>query len=305
MLDDIKKLGLELTTIAERKPCDSTFIKWNVKDYIRDISKHDFAILPKNGHYKSDNKDITAYLSGIPVAKTIDDVKRLINPLERKKAMKKDLSHYDAKYMAEQYVKVVDSIKLKSVIYTAICGGYERHRDDIIVFTENGMDKFTDPVMNAKIYKVLPHRYFDVEYSIWMDGTIYPLTTKHEYVKLLGDADIAVFRHPWRKCLYDEAGPASERVPHNQKAVITEQMKRYKHEGMPKDFGMGECGMLIRRHNAVTEEFNEKWWAEICRFSRRDQLSFPYVWWKMKDRIKIQFLDGNVRNHKLFDYRKR
>jgi hypothetical protein len=31
---------------------------------------------------------------------------------------------------------------------------------------------------------------------------------------------------------------------------------------------------------------NEKWWAEICRGSSRDQISFPYVY-----RDKVNYLD--------------
>ncbi len=29
----------------------------------------------------------------------------------------------------------------------------------------------------------------------------------------------------------------------------------------------------MRRNNARTQAFNEAWWADYCRFSRRDQLS--------------------------------
>jgi len=34
--------------------------------------------------------------------------------------------------------------------------------------------------------------------------------------------------------------------------------------------------MIIRRHTKKIEQFNNAWWAEYCRFSVRDQLSFMY-----------------------------
>jgi hypothetical protein len=32
---------------------------------------------------------------------------------------------------------------------------------------------------------------------------------------------------------------------------------------------------LVRRHSKEMAKFNEAWWAEMCRWSYRDQVSFP------------------------------
>jgi len=40
----------------------------------------------------------------------------------------------------------------------------------------------------------------------------------------------------------------------------------------------GVTGVLIRKHTDRVKRLNERWWAEICRGSLRDQISFPFVW---------------------------
>ena len=49
------------------------------------------------------------------------------------------------------------------------------------------------------------------------------------------------------------------------------------------------------------ERFNNAWWSEICRWSSRDQLSFPYVLSKFP-KLKINVIEGNARNHPYFKY---
>lgn len=306
LLKEIKKQGLKLKVITQCPVGAGKFVKWDIKTYIKEISKCDFAILPTNGKLKSDNKTITALLSGIPVAKTAKDIKYLMNPKNRRKEMektKKILPSYSSKLRTRQYLRLIDRIrKTKPIIYTSVKGGYESKRYDIKSFADDPTDKFKQPVMNAKIYKVLPHKFFDAECSIWVDGNVYPTADAKTILKMLGDADIAVFSHPYRKCVYKEAPEARKRVAEENKALIDEQIDNYHKEGMPHDFGLWECGMILRRHNAATEEFGLRWWAEICRYSERDQLSFPYVLWKMADRIKLKTLKDNVRSHKYFRY---
>lgn len=306
LLDEIKKQGLKLKVVSQLPVGVGEYVKWDVNTYIREISECDFAILPKNGNLKSDNKTITALLSGIPVAKDAEDIKRLINPDERRrdlKEAKKFLPSYSSELRTKQYLNLIEKIRAKKpVLYTAINGGYEKPRNDIKIYTDRPDDKFKQPVMNAKIYKVLPHKFFKTKYSVWIDGNIFPLVDAEKYIELLGDCDIAIFKHPYRKCIYEEAPEAQKRVSEENKGLIDSQMNDYRSEGMPENFGLYECGMIIRKHTKIVEEFNNRWWTEITRYSQRDQLSFPYVLWKMKGKIKVKIIDGNVRSHKYFNY---
>ena len=71
--------------------------------------------------------------------------------------------------------------------------------------TRKPCDKFVKPVMNAKIHKVLTHKYVDTPYIVWIDGSITLKQDPHELIKLLVDKDCAFFKHPGRDCVYSEA----------------------------------------------------------------------------------------------------
>ena len=166
------------------------------------------------------------------------------------------------------------------MIYTSIIGEIDKPREDIKVFT--AYNRFKEPRMNAKIYKVLSHLYDHDEYSIWIDGNAFLKQPMEEYIKLLGGSDIAVFRNPYRNCLYKEAEECS-RIGSDDSEVIRKQVERYRKAGFPEDDGLPWCGLIIRRHTDQIKRLNERWWAEICRGSLRDQISFPYVF---KDVVK-------------------
>lgn len=135
---------------------------------------------------------------------------------------------------------------------------------------------FADPRRNSRIQKLLIHQYTKAKISIWIDGNIRLLRTPEELVeKYLQDYDMAVFKHP-RNCLYEEAKVcALGRL--DDPELIIEQVKHYEEEGFAKQKGLGECHFIIRRMNEKTEAFDNAWWSEYCRFSRRDQISFMYA----------------------------
>ena len=160
------------------------------------------------------------------------------------------------------------------MIYTAITGGKDKPRDDIKCFSEE--DRFKDPTMNAKIYKVLSHLYDPDEYSVWVDGTVIPVVEIEKFIELLGDAEIAVFSHPNRDCIYDEADEC-KRLNLDSFERLTAHTDRYRGLNYPEHAGLGACYVIIRKHTERIKRLNEQWWAEICHGSRRDQISFPFV----------------------------
>ncbi len=137
-----------------------------------------------------------------------------------------------------------------------------------------------DPCRVAKRFKVLAHEYFPrAEFSLWVDGCVELLIpySLPELVRIfLKDADICVFRHPKRDCLYEEA-KAVLRQRLDTKERVHSQVQRYRTEGYPERAGLVEATVILRRHTARVKEFNEAWWQEIEEGSRRDQISFNYV----------------------------
>ena len=59
------------------------FVKWTLEGANVEIARHDIALNPRldQGHfaYKSDNKTITAWALGVPVARTVDELKTLLD----------------------------------------------------------------------------------------------------------------------------------------------------------------------------------------------------------------------------------
>ncbi len=161
-------------------------------------------------------------------------------------------------------------------------------------------DLFIDPNRNAKIHKVLAHQYFDVDYSLWIDGNIVlytPIDTLIE--EHLGEADICVFTHYGRQNVWQEAA-AIKKLNLDDPDIVDHQVELYKEQGLGE--GLFECPVILRRHNEACEAFNNAWWSEICRHSRRDQLSFPYA--VKQTGIKVSTFNDSLYGGKLVHKRR-
>lgn len=193
----------------------------------------------------------------------------------------------------------------KIVTYTAITGEKDEPRDDIKVFS--GFTKFKSEVLNAKIYKAMPHKFLDCDISIWVDGNIFPNVPPEQLVEeWLGDADIALFKHPHRESIQWEMKWIEFQFRNHKDAPALkdaeEQMEHYRQIKFPRKTGVFNCGFIIRRHTPLVNRFNEAWWSEITRWSERDQLSFPVIRREFPE-LKINGIVGNIRNHPYLIYK--
>ena len=183
------------------------------------------------------------------------------------------------------------------IIYTAIFGGYDdlkAHPDldgvRFVAFTDdanlepNGWEiryvpsNGLHPRDQAKEYKLFPHRFFDDDTTIWIDGSheiINPDFPYHVMASLV-DSDFALYEHPWRDCIYDEAD-ASIVLEKYQGQPIVEQVAHYRAQGHPEHAGLYACGTLARRSTPAVTELMEAWADEIEDWSYQDQLSLPVV----------------------------
>lgn len=185
------------------------------------------------------------------------------------------------------------------MIYTAIVGNYDPPRSDIKCFTKPPAQAFIANVMNAKAYKVLPHLYLpDEAVTVWLDGNIFPLADEREIVRqLLGDNEMAIFRHPYRTKVWQETGEchALWKIDDVTRSEVNEAFG-----GLP----LFECNVIVRRNTEHVRLFNEAWWSLICRYSYRDQLTFAAALSRCSG-IKVGIHAGNVREHPMFRYEKR
>ena len=219
---------------------------------------------------------------------------------------------WDIKQQLPKYTALFEDLMPKNItVYTCITGKYDKlsdrklkganqvaftNQDSEIWETVKPYDKFKDDTRNSRMQKIMPHLFFDTEYSIYLDGNIELKYPPEKIIKeFLGEKDIAVFRHIGKDCIYEEAvaiaGFKKETVP-----ALTEQLKAYSKRGVKEHAGLCECGVIIRRHSDRINELNEHWWAEYCRYSRRDQMSFPIAF----PLREVKQIEGSVHKHKYF-----
>jgi len=229
----------------------------------------------------------------------------------------------------------------KIVIYTAIFGGKDNLIEpefipqgcDFVCFTDQDFKsdvwevrkiepESKDPVRNARMYKVLPHKYLsEYEISIWVDGN---LLVRGDVNKLINDYlknnNLAVFSHSqhtkrWKKlfwikngedcrdCVYEEVRfllkMNSEGKYKDDFTLIKNQIEKYHEEGYPEHNGLVVSMVILRKHNEQSIiKTMEDWWREIQEGSRRDQLSFNYVAWK--NNLDFVYMKGDSRRNKYF-----
>jgi hypothetical protein len=199
------------------------------------------------------------------------------------------------------------------IVYSAVSGGYDSLRSDhatagaeFLAFVDDPAkcqppwnpvrcyDGFKHPNLNAKTHKVLPHLWLPrwTECSLWLDANVILKVPAETLLRFLGDADVAMFAHPERSCIYDELA-VSAFIPKYDANAMAAQVDGYREDGWPVNAGLMECGVILRRHTTATERFNEAWWAEICRHTFQDQLSVLVA--AKRAGVRIATIPGSIR----------
>jgi len=152
------------------------------------------------------------------------------------------------------------------------------------------------PRMQAKKYKVFPHRYLQgYNFSIWLDGSF---AIKDSLRRLLiakmkdKECPFVLFRNYQDNCIYISANRCIGTGFGDPEKIKT-QIYAYSDKGFPNDFGLPMCGMLYRQHNEPSvQTIMEMWWHELQKHSERDQLSLPYVLWKLGNKAKYMMIQN-------------
>lgn len=212
----------------------------------------------------------------------------------------------DLKVTARAYRQEKQKRKARVVVYTAVCGGYDRlvpyeclNPDfDYVVFTDSPIEDcgywdvrpmdywHPEPIRMARHVKTHPHKYFkDYDVAIWLDANVLVRGNLQKYTSnILKNPDVPLWGipHPQRDCIYAEAEAVLQASKDNLQRV-ERQMAKYREEGYPKSNGLIETGFLIVNLKCEkTNKIMSGWWSEIENFSHRDQLSLNYILWKSK-----------------------
>ncbi len=213
------------------------------------------------------------------------------------------------------------------VIYTAIVGNYDGiqqpiitdDRFDYILFSNDIEDtnvgiwqvrqfnyENKDRIKIARWVKTHPEQLLEgYEFSVWMDANI-QIKTDYIYRRTIDLFDekevISTVVHLERNCIYKEMftvydyGFETENTLLNWAKVL--RRNRY-----PYNNGLNETGILYRCHCFIIKELDELWWWCVDKYSRRDQLSFNYILWKLNIKCGSLLPDGqNAINSDDFNY---
>lgn len=186
-------------------------------------------------------------------------------------------------------------------IYTAVFGSYDNVPEpyckpdncDFYLFTDQkqnnaksawivkeipeGLEKMTNAEKNRYI-KMHPDKLFDdYKYSIYIDGNVQVISDLTEYVHLIGATGIGIHQHDARNCVYQELEVIKQtgrETPEN----IERHKKYLQSTGMPENYGLLQCNVIVREHhNPVCISIMKDWWKEFCEYTKRDQISLPHV----------------------------
>ena len=142
-----------------------------------------------------------------------------------------------------------------------------------------------DPARAARRAKLMPHRYFpQADWSIWIDNKSRLKVDPERVlaaVRAQSDAGFFAFAHFRRDCVYHE-GQTVRELGLDDDRIVRERMRTYRAEGMPEHAGLIEGHFIVRRHHDPDLiRFGERWFEHVLRYSRRDQISFPYLAWRL------------------------
>jgi hypothetical protein len=137
------------------------------------------------------------------------------------------------------------------------------------------------PRMRAKFHKMFPPRGY--AWNVWIDGA-YVLRADDLAQDFVDDlisqspSGFGLHRHHERDCIFEEAlHSIALKKCENQVPIIEAQMRCYAQAGHPKSWGLWGGGLMCRDNSPGVAEIMDCWWAELVRWSWRDQLSLPFV----------------------------
>lgn len=162
---------------------------------------------------------------------------------------------------------------------------------DIIRQPADGLD----PARASRRAKLMPHRYLPEDWSLWLDNKSRLRRDPSDILATLqaqSSQAFFAFPHFRRDCVYQELQTCWENGLDDYR-TLKERERTYRAEGMPEHAGLIEGHFILRRHHEPSvATFGEEWFDHVCRFSRRDQISFPYLAWKRGfDYAPIRVLD--------------
>lgn len=212
----------------------------------------------------------------------------------------------------------------KICVYTCITGNYDNLIEinnieegiDYICYTNNKEiksktwkveyiqdDNLTNVQLARKIKILGTPKLAKYDVVVWIDGRIYFEKSIKDFIKKYVDLknyDLVGFKHFCRNSINNEM-VANYEIEKIDITGLNKLDKFYKKEKFPDNCGLIETTLLFRNFNNIKlNQAMQDWFNMILEYSYRDQLSFNYVEWKNK--LKVKYLDINNWDNEYFKF---
>lgn len=229
-------------------------------------------------------------------------------------------------YTLKEYTPPVEyksKNKPRVAVYTCIFGDYDTVKEplyassecDYFIITDqpvskdsiwrkiNSCDiqelaKISDPGMKNRWVKMHPFELFrEYDYAIYIDGCVRVVADLYPIVlSMMDDEYFGIHEHPYRSNISLEAKAVMKMKKCHNQELMDEQLKYYEKQGFKKQVPLYEATMLVSKiNNYKCKEIYELWWEQINKYVHRDQISLPYVIWKLRvGKENIKNLGDNI-----------
>lgn len=202
----------------------------------------------------------------------------------------------------------------KIAILTAILGDFDKPFDPVPQKTRREVmfHRFTDkdfppitgltPRLQYRIPKLFGWEMLPgYDYYIWLDGSVSferPDCVEW-FIRQLGDADIALFKHPVRRNIRQEVAHIDEHLKQGKPYITSryknglhnEQLRECLADPNFKDRNLYASTAFIYRNNSKVHEAMKLWWYHQSRYFTCDQIALSYVVWKAG--LKVNKINEN------------
>jgi hypothetical protein len=148
-------------------------------------------------------------------------------------------------------------------------------------------------------YKFFPHKFLkDVDISIYIDGNIEILKNLKPLIDKFYKSGflIGCFKHPQRDNILEEiqACYSLNKIDLHDGFSIQQQLSSYHKDGFDLRSKLFSGGVIFRRHTQIAklDSSMNLWWNQLCTYTKRDQLSLPYVLWRAN--LGVYIFDMNI-----------
>ena len=184
------------------------------------------------------------------------------------------------------------------VVYTCLFGNYETPKEPLfkdprvrwVLFTDDSSltssawevrvvtEALSSPRRSSRMPKILPHIFLEEhDISLYIDSSLEIrapdiLFSVH---LMLGDKDLALYRHHSRNSVYEEI-ECCEKQHLESHELCAWYRNFYESVPLPPHLGLFENTLIARRNTKEIRALNEQWWSFYGTLGgQRDQLCFP------------------------------